>query len=126
MLIVLIILFVSIGLEPARNIVSTVDQMSYVNSSNNSIVISSITIAEVKQTILSFNNSSPRWDHFPVIEVKQSIDSYTEPLTWLINRSFANEIVPIELKLARVVLYLNLETIQVSVIQTYFYSKAIC
>ena len=34
---------------------------------------------------------------------KQSIDSYIEPLTCLINRSFADGIFPNELKLARIV-----------------------
>ena len=77
--------------------------MSYVNNCNNSLVIPPITIAEVRQTILSFNNSSPGWDDFPAIVAKQSIDSYIEPLTCLINRSFADGIFPNELKLARVV-----------------------
>ena len=97
------IFFVSIGPELARNIVSTIDPMSYVNNCNNSLVIPPITIAEVRQTILSFNNSSPGWDDFPAIVAKQSIDSYIEPLTCLINRSFADGIFPNELKLARVV-----------------------
>ena len=93
----------SIGPELARNIVSTIDPMSYVNNCNNSIVIPPITIAEVRQTILSFNNSSSGWDNFSAIVAKQSIDSYIEPLTCLINRSFADGIFPNELKLARVV-----------------------
>ena len=91
----------SIGPELARNIVSPIDPMSYVNNCNNSIVISPITIAEVRQTILSFNNSSRGWDDFPAIVAKQSID--IEPLTCLLNRSFTDEIFPNELKLARVV-----------------------
>ena len=90
------IFFVSIGPELARNIVSTIDLMSYVNNCNNSLVIPPIIIAEVRQTILSFNNSSPGWDDFPAIVAKQSIDSYIEPLTCLINRSFADVIFPNE------------------------------
>ena len=103
MLTVLIFFFVSIGPVLARNIVSTIDPISYVNNCNNSLVIPPITIAEVRQTILSFNNSSPGWDDFPANVAKQSIDSYIEPLTCLINRSFADGIFPNELKLARVV-----------------------
>ena len=73
------------------------------NNCNNSIVIPPITIAEVKQTILSMKNSSAGWDDFPALVAKQSIDSYIEPLTCLINRSFADGIFPNELKLARIV-----------------------
>ena len=80
----------SIGPELARNIVSTIDPMFYVNNCNNSIVIPIITIAEVRQTILSFNNSCPGWDDFPAIVAKQSIDSYIKPLTCLLNGSFAD------------------------------------
>ena len=93
----------SIGPELARNIVSTADPMSYVNSCNNSIVIPPITMAEIKQTILSFNNSSPEWGDFPASVAKQSIDSYIEPLACLIYRYFADGIFQNELKLARVV-----------------------
>ena len=77
--------------------------MSYVNSCNNSIVIPPITIAEVRQTILSFSNFSPGWDNFPASVAKQSIDSYIEPLTCLINRFLADGIFQNKLKLARVV-----------------------
>ena len=88
------IFFVSIGPELVKNIVSTIDPMCYVNNCNNSIVISSITIAEVHCKTDSFINSSRGWDDFPVIVAKQSIDSYIEPLTCLINRSFAGRIFP--------------------------------
>ena len=40
------------------------------------------------------NNSSAGWDNFPALVAKQSIDSYIEPLTCLINRSFADGIFP--------------------------------
>ena len=52
---------------------------------------------------MSFNNSNSGWDDFPAIVAKLSIDSYIEPLTCLINRSFADGIFSNELKLARVV-----------------------
>ena len=51
-----------------------------------------LCIAEVRQTILSMKNSSAGWDDFPARVAKQSIDSYIEPLTCLINRSFADGI----------------------------------
>ena len=52
---------------------------------------------------MPFNNSSPGWDDFPASVAKQSIDSYIEPLTCFINRSFADGNFLNELKLARVV-----------------------
>ena len=52
---------------------------------------------------MSMKNSSAGWDEFPALVAKQSIDSYIEPLTCLINRSFKDGIFPNELKLARVV-----------------------
>ena len=82
---------------------STTNPLSYVNNCTNSIVIPPVTIAEVRQTILSMKNSSAGWDDVPARVAKQSIDSYIEPLTCLINRSFADGIFPNELKLARIV-----------------------
>ena len=95
--------FVTIGSELAKNIVSTTDPMSYVDPCYNSIVIPPVTMAEVRQTILSLKNSSAGWDDFPAHVAKQSIESYIEPLTCLINRSFFVGIFPTELKLARVI-----------------------
>ena len=63
----------------------TTNPLSYVNNCTNSIVIPLVTIAEVRQTILSMKNSSAGWDDFPAQVAKQSIDSYIEPLTCLIN-----------------------------------------
>ena len=96
-------LFVSIGPKRADNILSTTNPLSYVNNYTNSIVIPPVTIAEVSQTILSMKNSSAGCDDFLARVAKQSIDSCIEPLTCLINRSFADGIFPYELKLARIV-----------------------
>ena len=95
--------FVSIGPKLADKILSTTNPLSYVNNCTNSIVIPPVTIAEVCQTILSMKNSSAGCDDFPARVAKQSIVSYIEPLTCLINRSFADGIFPNELKLARIV-----------------------
>ena len=77
--------------------------MSYINNCSNSIVLPPVTLAEVRQTVMSMKNSSAGWDDFPALVAKQSIDSYIEPLTCLINRSFKDGIFPSELKLSRVV-----------------------
>ena len=89
--------FVSIGPKLADNILSTTNPLSYVNNCTNSIVIPPVTIAEVRQTILSMKNSSVGWVDFPARVAKQSIDSYIEPLTCLINRSFADGIFPMKI-----------------------------
>ena len=60
-------------------------------------------MAEVRQTILSLKNYRAGWDDIPAFVAKQSIESYIEPLTYLINRSFTEGIFPTKLKLARVV-----------------------
>ena len=95
--------FVSVGSEMTKDIVSTANPMSYINNCNSIIVIPPVTVMEVRQTILSLKNSSAGWDDLFALVAKQSIDSYIEPLTCLINRSFADGIFPNELKLARVV-----------------------
>ena len=95
--------FVSIGPKLAQSIIFTGNPMSYVIPCNNSIVIPPVTIAEVTQVISSLKNSSAGWDEIPALVAKQSLDSYIEPLTCLINRCFREGIFPTELKLARVV-----------------------
>ena len=57
-------LFVTIESELAKNIVSTTNPMSYVDSCNNSIVIPPVTMAEVRNTILLLKNSSAGWEDF--------------------------------------------------------------
>ena len=61
---------------------------------------------EIRQihVVMSMKNSSACWDDFLALVAKQSIDSYIEPLTCLINISFKDVIFPSELKLARVFL----------------------
>ena len=47
--------------------------------------ISNITEAEVTETILDLNNSSPGYDEVPAIVMKQNIHALIKPLTYLIN-----------------------------------------
>ena len=95
--------FVSVGPDLFKDIVSTTNPMSYINNCSNSIVLPPVTLAEVRQTVMSMKNSSAGWDEFPALVAKQSIDSHIEPLTCLINRSFRDGVFSNELKLARVV-----------------------
>ena len=69
----------------------------------NSIVIPEITQAQIRRVVKSLKCSAPGWDGLAASVGIQGIDSYIEPLTILINISFAQGIFPDELKLARVV-----------------------
>ena len=51
------------------------------------MVLLAVTLAEVRQTVMSMKNSRAGWDDFPAFVAKQFIGSDIEPLTCLINRS---------------------------------------
>ena len=48
-------------------------------------------------------NSSPGYDEIPASILKQCIDTYIDPLTYLINLSINQGIFPSELKIAKVI-----------------------
>ena len=96
---VLIFLYVSIGPQLAENITCE----TYVNNIERSIVILDVTCEEIKGVFHSLNNSSLGWDEIPTFLVKKCVDSFIEPLTYLVNASISEGILPSELKLARVV-----------------------
>ena len=83
------------------NITCNVNPLIYVNSVNDSVVVS---VAQVRNVITYLKDSSPGWDHLSPFVMKQCADTYIEPITVLINNSFYHGIFPDELKLARVVL----------------------
>ena len=58
---------------------------------------------DVKNTILSLNNSSPGYNEYSAFIAKQCIDYYVVLLTYVINMSLMEGIFPSELKLAKVV-----------------------
>ena len=95
--------FVSIGPELAKDIHSDINPLTYVNNINNSIVIFDVSCEEVRNIIHSLKNSSAGHDEFPTFVGKLCVDSYIEPLTFLINSSLRTGVFPSELKLARVV-----------------------
>ena len=95
--------FVSIGPQLAEDLSCETNPLTYVNNIERSIVILDVTCEEVKGVIHSLNNSSSRWDEIPTFLVKKCVDSFIELLTYLVNSSISEGIVPSELKLARVV-----------------------
>ena len=92
--------FTSIGPALADKITCSVDPISYVDTTINSIVISYVSYMDVKNTILSLKNSSTGYDGFSCIHC---IDNYVVPLTYVINMSLMEDIFPSELKLVKVV-----------------------
>ena len=98
-----IFLFVSVGVDLAKNTKCSVNPLSYVNTLNNSIVVPEISIAEATNVIRSLKESSPGWDNIPAFILIQCIDCFIKPLTHIINRSFIEGIFPKELKLVRVI-----------------------
>ena len=99
----LMIFFVSICPELAKDIHSDINPLTYVNNVNNSIVIFDVSCDEIKNIIRSLKNSNAGHDEFPTFVRKLCVDSYIEPLTFLINYSLKTGVFPSELKLARVV-----------------------
>ena len=80
--------FVSIGPQLANTIMSDINPLSYVESINNSIVMTDVSCAEVRNVISSLKNSSSGLDEFPTFFGKACVDGFIEPLTHLINISF--------------------------------------
>ena len=96
--------FVSVGPILATNQTPTsLNPIDFLQNHYSSMVISQIHDLEVVNIIRSLNNSSPGWDDIPSFLTKRVLNSYIKPLTFLINRSFHEGIVPDEIKLAKVI-----------------------
>ena len=95
--------FVLIGPELAKGIHSDINPLTYVNNISNSIAIFNVSCEEVRNIIHSLKNSTAGHDEFPTFVRKLCVDSYIEPLTFLINSLLKTGVFPSELKLARVV-----------------------
>ena len=70
--------FVTIGPKLAQTIKSTTSPMSCVNNCKTSIVIPPVTMAEVRQTVLSLKNLIAGWNDLPAVVVKPSIESFID------------------------------------------------
>ena len=68
--------FVSIGQKLAKDIISDVNPMSYINSIEHIIVITYISYTEVTQVISTLKNSSVVWDKLPTFVAKKCISGY--------------------------------------------------
>ena len=93
----------NIGRSLSQHITSTTNPLSYINTNINSIYIPEILKNEIKTVIYSLKNSSPGYDEMPASILKQCIDTYIDPLTYLINLSINQGIFPSELEIAKVI-----------------------
>ena len=90
----LINFFVSIDPELAKGIHSDINPLTYVNNISNSIAIFDVSCEEVRNIINSLKNYSAGHDEFPTSVGKLCVDSYIEPLTFLINSSLKTGVFP--------------------------------
>ena len=95
--------FVKIGSELASNISSKVNPLLYINNVLCSIVIPNVSEYEILNIILDLKNSAAGWDEFAASLGKKCIQSYIQPLTYMINMSLTEGVFPYELKLAKVI-----------------------
>ena len=84
----------STGPELAKDIHSDINPLNYVSSINNSIAIFDVFCAEVINVIHSLNNSSAEYDELPTFVAKLCVESYIQPLTFLINSSLKSGVFP--------------------------------
>ena len=85
-----------------KNIVSDVDPLSYVLHSEKCIHIPEINIHEIISVVSSLSNGAAGYDEIPASIMKQHVELYAKPLTFLINMSISQGIFPEEMKIAKV------------------------
>ena len=95
--------FVEIGPQLERSINTTVNPLTYVKSSSNSMSMPSVEEHEIIEIVYQPKESTPGCDSIPASVTKATIQSYIKPLTSLINSSFENDLFPDELKLTKVI-----------------------
>ena len=74
----------------------------YGQENKNTINIYEINVNEIKSVIVPLTNSAAGYDDMPASIMKQLINYYAEPLTYLINQSISQGIFQDELKLFKV------------------------
>ena len=75
--------------------------MSYINTNIHSIYIPDISKNEIITVINTLKKSAPGNDEMPASILKQCIETYIDPLTYLVNLSINQGIFPGELKIAK-------------------------
>ena len=95
--------FINVSSSLANNINSNVDPLLYVQRHTNNMNIPEVSEFEIKNIIQGLKNSAAGYDELPASIFKKVSDIYIKPLTYFINMSIREGIVPEELKLAKVI-----------------------
>ena len=95
--------FGEIGPQLERSINTTVNPLTYVKSSSNSMFMPYVEEHEIIENVYQLKESSPGWDAIPGSVAKATIQYYIKSLTSLINSSFENGLLPDELKFTNVI-----------------------
>ena len=95
--------FLNVGKTLSKNIVSTGDPLSYVNSNPTTIFVPSIQQIEIHNVMSLINNSTAGYDDLQPSIMKMLTKVYIKSLTYLINISIKQGIFPEELKMAKVI-----------------------
>ena len=98
--------FANIGYNISENVpLPTTSYHNYLNQlHNNSMFLDPITPNDIIETVSKFKNkNSQGHDEISIKLVKESIIPISNPLAHIINQSMKNGIVPINMKLAKVV-----------------------
>ena len=104
--------FINIGNSLSKKIKSDVDPLIFQKPNVNPLYIPQVTSYEVEHIISSMNNSAAGYDEMPSSIMKQCVEYYIKPLTFLINMSITQGTVPNELKIAKVIPLYKGEDIQ--------------
>ena len=95
--------FINIGNSLSKKIKSAVDPLIFLKPNVNPLYILQVTSYEVEHIISSMNNSAAGYDEMPSSIMKQCVEYYIKPLTFLINMSITQGTVPNELKIDNVI-----------------------
>ena len=95
--------FINIGSSLSKNINLDIDPLIFLQTNANSLYIPQITCCEVVHVISNMNNSAAGYDELPSSIMKKCVETYVQPLTFLINISISQGTFPNEQKIARVI-----------------------
>ena len=95
--------FVEIGPQVGRSINTTVNHLTNVKSSSNSMFKPYVEEHVITEIVYKLKESSAGWDSIPASVAKTTIQYHIKPLTSLINSSFENGLIPDELKITKVI-----------------------
>jgi hypothetical protein len=96
--------YVNVGNSLAEKIEHTdVRPLSYLKYNSPTIFLEQVDAQEVENIIKNLKDSSPGWDEIPASVIKKVTHFLVNPLTYICNLSLITGIVPLEMKIAKVI-----------------------